>query len=211
MTLCIRRNKPTTDETPPWEGITFAFAVGSDLLADQLKHAYPDCKNLRQRKHQAAIHFLSLELEEMKRKDEEQSNGHDIQNGHYFGSPKSGSTEVADYTSASSSQQNTPSCTSPTTPHSNQSPKLADRSRVHSDQHAALESQQPVKPDTMSSPQTFVFSAIDGRPLQPKTKRKMTNEERELYKETRKRGACSKCKRMKGKVNTTHMYSISRI
>lgn len=49
--------------------------------------------------------------------------------------------------------------------------------------------------------QHFVWSAHDGRPMQPKTKRKMTLEERSAYKETRKRGACERCRRQKGKVD----------
>jgi hypothetical protein len=48
--------------------------------------------------------------------------------------------------------------------------------------------------------QQFVFSVVDGRPLQPKTKRCMTREEKVAYKKTRKRGACLPCRRNKGKV-----------
>ncbi|KAF2792863.1 hypothetical protein K505DRAFT_386721 [Melanomma pulvis-pyrius CBS 109.77] len=85
----ITRTQPTTDETPPWQGISFTCPVGSDLLADRLKYAYPDCKTLRQRKHQAAINFLAAELEEMKSKDEKHSATPEVHDNHRFGSPKS--------------------------------------------------------------------------------------------------------------------------
>ena len=57
------------------------------------------------------------------------------------------------------------------------------------------------KPKALAvNPQQFVWSAHDGRSMQPKTKRKMTLEERSAYKETRRRGACDKCRRQKGRV-----------
>jgi hypothetical protein len=40
----------------------------------------------------------------------------------------------------------------------------------------------------------------DRRPLQPKTKRRMTKEEKVAYKTARKRGACSSCRHKKAKV-----------
>lgn len=48
--------------------------------------------------------------------------------------------------------------------------------------------------------QQIVFDASDGRTLQPKVKRSMTEAEKAGYRKTRKRGACSPCRRLKGKV-----------
>jgi hypothetical protein len=203
--LFITRTQPTTDETPPWRGISFLLPVGSDRLADQLKHAFSDCKTLRQRKHKAAILFLERELEEMKISDEEQyqhPDAPDAPDNHQLGSPQSESIEILDRRSVGSTQQNTStsSCTSPITPDSARSPKLADRSRSQYPRPGLLQSPTA---NTITTAQTFVFSAVDGRPLQPKTKRKMTSDERVVYKQTRKRGACDKCKRQKGKVSTS--------
>jgi hypothetical protein len=197
--LFIKRTQPTTDETPPWLGISFLLPVGSDQLADQLKKAFSDCKTHRQRKHKAAILFLSTELEEMKVRDEEQYLHPDASDNIQLGSPQSVSIELLDRRSVESTQQNTisSSCTSPTTPDSARSPKLADRSRSQYPGPGLLQSPTA---NTITNAQTFVFSAFDGRPLQPKTKRKMTSDERVVYKQTRKRGACDKCKRQKGKV-----------
>jgi len=85
-------------------------------------------------------------------------------------------------------------CTSPSVVESVLSPKLAERTRNESRATADLEQTQP------TSAQQFVWSAHDGRSMRPKTKRKMTVEERSAYKETRKRGACDKCRRQKGRV-----------
>lgn len=197
--LFIKRTQPTTDETPPWQGISFLLPVGSDRLADQLKKTFSDCRTLRQRKHKAAILFLEAELEEMIARDEKQSLYPDALNNHQLGSPQSESLDFFDQPSVSSTQQNTlsSSCTSPITPHSAPSPKLTNRSRS---QFSGPDQSQPPTANAVATPQTFVFSAVDGRSLQPKTKRKMTSDERVVYKQTRKRGACEKCKRQKGKV-----------
>jgi hypothetical protein len=202
--LFIKRTQPTTDESPPWQGISFLLPVGSDQLADQLKNAFSDCKTLRQRKHKAAILFLETELDEMKVRDEKQSHHPEAQDNHILSSPLSDSIELFDQPSTGSTQQNTlsSSCTSPTTTQSAHSPKLTDRSRP-----------QFLGPEHLQSSkaQTFVFSAVDGRPLQPKTKRKMTVDERVVYKQTRKRGACDKCKRQKGKVCAISLLKLFKL
>ncbi|KAL1608156.1 hypothetical protein SLS60_003095 [Paraconiothyrium brasiliense] len=61
----ILRQQLTSDELPPWAGIVFKYPVDSDTLSEKLREAYPDCKTLRERKHRAAIDFLSAELSRM--------------------------------------------------------------------------------------------------------------------------------------------------
>ncbi|KAF2715365.1 hypothetical protein K504DRAFT_25155 [Pleomassaria siparia CBS 279.74] len=195
---CIERTQPTSDETAPWQGITFKWHVSSDLLAERLKYEFPHCQTLRQRKHQAAIQFLTRELEEMRLKDGQHSTP-DASSSYNLESPQSDSN---DQVSTGSTRKNAWPRTSPTTPDSLHAQNLTDRSRLPMD--------QSFNPITTTSAQTIVFSAIDGRTLQPKTKRRMTSPERVMYKETRKRGACEKCKRMKGRcTHDDHTDEIS--
>jgi hypothetical protein len=65
-----------------------------------------------------------------------------------------------------------------------------------------------VTPPVIDSAQQFVFSVVDGRSMKPKTKRRMTREEKVEYKTTRKHGACPTCRRQKGKVCHTLMYNL---
>ncbi|KAH7117156.1 hypothetical protein B0J11DRAFT_510154 [Dendryphion nanum] len=194
----IHRYENTSDESSPWDGIAFAEPVGSDVLADLLKKAYPyvtkfvtpssEGQNLRQRKHLATIDFLRGELERMKASISER----ELADAEDAGSPSVASLNHRDL--IASSHHSISSCSSPSTP-SLPSPQLADR-----DQHLS-----ELHPDTCHSSQylpgstTFVFSAVDGRAMLPKTKRKMTSQERESYKKTRIRGACKTCKRTKAR------------
>ncbi|KAK3202138.1 hypothetical protein GRF29_161g263335 [Pseudopithomyces chartarum] len=61
----ILRQQATSDELPPWAGIIFKDPVDSDTLSEKLRAAYPSCRTLRERKHQAAIDFLQEELHRM--------------------------------------------------------------------------------------------------------------------------------------------------
>jgi hypothetical protein len=60
-------------------------------------------------------------------------------------------------------------------------------------------------PSNITPTSQIVFSASDGRPLQVHTKRRMTKEEKVMYKKIRKRGACIACRRQKGKVRHLDM------
>jgi hypothetical protein len=187
----IRRNQRTSDETPPWEDMEFVLAVDSDQLSEELKRAYPECSKHRERKHMAAIDFLRAELHDMqagKPTSVERRNGYltaseapDAQNEAFDGRSRSRSP-------ASSSSV------------SNVAPKYS--LRQSSVLQAATSPTTPAPPSPLRSnlAQQFVFSVVDGRPLQPKTKRCMTGEEKLAYKTTRKRGACSSCRHKKGKV-----------
>jgi hypothetical protein len=173
----------TSDENPPWAGISFALPVGSDQLADKLRQAYPD-STLRERKHMAAIDFLKNELPEMRQQAlrttaSENNNTLTPQDCQSFSNGlnvKSRQGSVATSLSSLSTNQD-----------------------ASSQEHNLLRSGVQAINTTGPAPE-IVFSISDGRPVQLRTKRRMTKEEKIVYKTTRKRGACSKCRRQKGKV-----------
>jgi hypothetical protein len=195
----IRRLQPTSDETPPWAGIAFVYPVDSDELADQLKKAYPEGQNLRQRKHMAAIDFLKSELKGMQKPHVGGSAAFETVSN-IDNDPQSVDTDVNDALPFESRPESAASPFSPSASSFVDSPRLAERTKQPVTQKHTPESIVPLVPGT---PQTFVFSAADGRPMQPRTKKKMSARERQDYKKTRERGACLKCRRTKAKVFET--------
>jgi hypothetical protein len=181
----IERIEPTSDASPPWAGIHFTQPVDSDALHELLKDQYPQCKSVRQRKHMAAIDFLKRELESMQNEASESTTrtplGNQelpVLNGPYTGFEGSRERKHQRSVSPALSQSS-----------SYRSPALLGHHPHH----------LPTIPKTGAS-QQHVFSIVDGLATQPKKKRKMTPAERSAYKNTRKFGACEKCKRQKGKV-----------
>lgn len=181
----IKRTRPTSDGTEPWKDLSFTEPVDSDALHDLLRTQYPGYANLRERKHIAAIEFLQAELSLMQSK--EPAHGDLVAlpspDAPSFSSwhTRRGRSSISQ--SDASSRRLSPSV-EPSV-HDLKSPA------TFTDLQAQV---------TGGSAQQFVFSALDGRTLHPKTKRRMTSKERTAYKQTRKRGACPKCKRQKGKV-----------
>lgn len=183
----IKRSKPTSDESPPWAGMKFTQPVDSDALAEYLKKLYPQCATLRERKHMAAIDFLRRELEMMQCRSLQIN-------------PTSPQLSLisSDIDEENSSQESR----SPSTAFSSlvERPEIAENSSYALESQAPLSSNSTTKNRINNTTQEFIFSAFDGRTLQPKRKRKMTEEEKKDYKRTRERGACAKCKRQKEKV-----------
>jgi hypothetical protein len=189
-TPLIERLELTSDETPPWSGLAFTSPVDSDRLSEDLKRRYPQCSTLRERKHMAAIDFLKAELCLMQ-------------------------SRIAISNMKQNGYLATPEATNP------QSDSIDDRSRRDSTSSRQSMSstthtepcRQKIEPKTAlnitttpvlsltDSAQQFVFSVFDGRSRKPKTKRRMTREEKVEYKATRKHGACPTCRRQKGKVS----------
>ncbi|KAJ4366785.1 hypothetical protein N0V83_007310 [Neocucurbitaria cava] len=190
----IKRVQPTSDETPPWSGMSFVQPVDSDALHEHLKIAYPQCTTLRERKHMAAIDFLVAELHQM------QSKGPT-----FVAVEHSANDPAAPNPGALSRKGSISASLSPTSSAQfSTSVELAFQDRHSSTTPGRL---LPKGQLTESPGQHLVFSAVDGRMMQPKTKRRMTAEEKDAYKETRKRGACRKCKRQKGKC--THVIDMN--
>ncbi|KAL5376410.1 hypothetical protein DPSP01_010520 [Paraphaeosphaeria sporulosa] len=194
----ILRQQLTSDELPPWAGIVFKYPVDSDDLSEKLRAAYPDCKTHRERKHRATIDFLNAELSRM----QSGSSIIDPNSPSNIKHPTQGSTPTAarlhaevlsEGTEILSASDGTPSSLIESTI----SPKLAERIRKAS--QATADSEQSQAHASPTAAQQFVWSAHDGRSMRPKTKRKMTVEERNAYKNTRKRGACDKCRKQKGR------------
>lgn len=190
----IKRFYLTTDQSAPWEGVAFTCEVGSDELAEALKACFPQHRNLRERKHAAAIQFLTNELLEMSSGNGSQS----LVKGRRSGP----GPEVGPKDARGSVQL-------PTTLSAAHSPATSDcSSSVREKRDSSVTSSTPttqslyIDPSIATHSSQFVFNATDGRTMPQKSKRKMTAKERIEYKETRKRGACSKCKRLKGKVST---------
>ncbi|KAL1793663.1 hypothetical protein ACET3X_008645 [Alternaria dauci] len=173
----IKRVRPTSDESPPWAGMSFIQPVDSDALHELLRNQYPQCTSVRQRKHLAAIDFLKRELESM------QNEAMVFEASH----PGLEGLDVSKHQrSISPSLSQSSSCKPPMLLeyHSQQSPSISK----------------------IGVGQQHVFSIVDGGlAIQPKKKRKMTPAERSAYKTTRKVGACDKCKRQKGKC--THVVA----
>jgi hypothetical protein len=188
----VERVKCTSDETPPWDGIMFTQPVDSDKLAEDLKRAYPDGSTLRERKHMAAIDFLKIELHQMRSRNAATSTD---KRSEYLITPEA-SSFYAD-TSVAHSRQGSMS-SSHTRASATQHPPNEVRK---SDRDEPSISFAPIfVPSNITPTSQIVFSASDGRPLQVHTKRRMTKEEKVMYKKIRKRGACVACRRQKGKV-----------
>jgi hypothetical protein len=182
----IKRLQHTSDETPPWDGISFVQPVGSDRLSDELKRAYPGCTNLRQRKHMATIAFLQYELMQMQSAIPTSR----VSESEYPATPEESSLSN-DNLDDNSRQSSVPvSQTS-----------LRKTQAWPGGTPNTTQSQDPASSVAHSS-QQIVFSVSDGHTLQPTTRRTMTKEEKLAYRKTRKRGACSTCRRQKGKVST---------
>jgi hypothetical protein len=147
--------------------------------------------------HLAAIEFLTQELEEMQPGFRRNPGSHDQLDNISISSPQS---EMNGFRTTCVDGSR-PHSTAPRTPQSATSSlasqSLAERSRYSVD-HAQAGGAPPLANVTTS--QTYVFSAVDGTPMQPRTKKKMSTQERKDYKETRKRGACEKCRKTKAKV-----------
>lgn len=181
----IKRTHPTSDETPPWAGMSFIQPVDSDALHELLKNQYPQCTSLRQRKHMAAIDFLRRELESMQ---------NEVAGAMPETSPGE-QTRIHLQTSHPSVEE------LKERKHQRSISLSASQNSWHRSQ--ALSDRQPQQPPGMpniGTGQQHVFSIVDGLAMQPKKKRKMTPAERSAYKTTRKVGACDKCKRLKGRV-----------
>lgn len=198
----IHRQQATADETPPWAGIAFKLPIDSDMLAERLRFSYPQRRTLRERKHQATIDFFVEELNQMQRRDK----SHSV-------ITRPGEQPVSDALRNTTMPYNHPNsdpnlprsaseCTSPSIQGSVGSPRPSD---FMAKPVVSLPSNPSVQSPTTPSSQ-FVWSAHDGRTARPKTKRKMTVEERNAYKATRKRGACSRCRKQKGKVHKLHQF-----
>lgn len=187
----IHRHQRTSDETSPWDGIAFVEPVGSDSLADQLKRAYPAGKNLRERKHLAAIDFLKAEL----RTIQESTTGRIVLEADVVGSPSSASHTSQDIPSGSSQHSLSTRGSPAALPIS--SPRfIAQGQRNGGQKIKTANSTQPFPNSTM---QQFVFNSTDGRTMHMRTRKTMTPNERESYTQTRRRGACKKCKKAKAK------------
>lgn len=204
----IRRFQSTSDETPPWAGISFVQPIDSDQLSEQLKGFYPEGKTLRQRKHMAAIDFLQRELEQMQSQTSSAPDATENADRLSTSSPRSEMHSFREPYVQDSRPQSAASQTPPSVASSQASPRLAERTRQTA--NGTLTSGPPSPLKRISGSQTFVFSALDGKPMQPKTKRKMTTQERHAYKETRRRGACENCKRTKAKVCFPPQLNTSR-
>lgn len=190
--ILIKRKLQTTDQTSPWDGICFVHDVDSDDLADALRTAFPRCRTLRERKLAATIDFFQHEL---------------AATYHGDNIPVSMKTPpLSVVPGMSPAAFNTPMETDedqlsavllpPPSP-------IVSRSSAayrHSPAQTPLSIAFPADPTLAATSTQLVFSSLDGRPMPQKTKRKMTKDERDAYKATRKRGACLRCKRQKGKV-----------
>ncbi|KAF1851257.1 uncharacterized protein K460DRAFT_274629 [Cucurbitaria berberidis CBS 394.84] len=191
----IKRTQPTSDETPPWTGMSFIQPVDSDALHEHLKRTYPKCTTLRERKHMAAIDFLETELRQMQSKNVTITATEHCVDYTGIASPRASSEAFGGHSrKGSTSLSQSPASSA----HLSTTLERALQDRYSRTSSARL---LPKEPSTVEHGQHIVFSAFDGRMMKPKTKRRMTTEEKSAaYKKTRKRGACPKCKRQKGKV-----------
>jgi hypothetical protein len=200
----IQRYQATADESPPWAGISFKHPVDSDVLAEQLKSAYPKCRTLRERKHQATIDFLVEELERMRTKDPTTPTvlasvdlpfdgiRQDVTKGYIeISSDRSRPQSASGYTSSVSGSVH--------------SPGMVDPARTNAS--AGVSSKPWTTPSAINS-QQIVWNSHNGQSMRPKTKRKMTLEERKAYKKTRAQGACDSCRKQKARVLIPHTYSF---
>ena len=181
----IRRTAQPTEQRAPWDDIAFVFAVDSDELSAALKSAYPHYRTLRERKHAAVIDFFQYELQVIQTNDTSPSCG--FPNTSPL--PSDSQMEVRDGTHSTDLRA------SPASPASS----INSTANRESDKRRSVQT-LPADPTLATSSTQLVFNAFDGRPMQQRTKRKMTSHERRDYQETRRRGACAKCKRLKAKV-----------
>ncbi|KAF2750227.1 hypothetical protein M011DRAFT_456148 [Sporormia fimetaria CBS 119925] len=192
----IRRARYPAENDPPWEGLEFIWPVGSDELGDELRHAYPQGKDLRQRKHMATIDHLKMELEAM------QISATARLNSIATSTTGRSTSQEATYNSQeivglTSRRQSISHRTSPS-PSSLGSPSLREPFRQEFAHTSTGEA--PVTAGPVATPQTLVFNVADLKPMQPKTKKKMSKQELHEYKMRRIRGACDRCRRTKAKV-----------
>ncbi|KAF2028518.1 hypothetical protein EK21DRAFT_113854 [Setomelanomma holmii] len=190
--LPIERVKQPSEEKPPWSGIEFTFPVGSDDLSDALRSRYPKGTTLRERKHMAAIEFLQNELRQMQ-SAQPCFNATDLEDSatSKSSSPDSDGNEVR-----SRLWSETTSCDVIVTNGTARSPSnVVQGSDVYSG--------NTIIDSTPSSAHKLghqiVFSVANGRQQQPRTRRRMTKEEKLAYKKTRERKACAACRRQKAK------------
>jgi hypothetical protein len=181
--------------------------VDSDVLSEKLRIAYPDYKTHRERKHRAAIDFLNAELLRMQSRSSIIDPVSPIKTRTPIQEPTPAASRThVEVLSEDSEVLSASGCTSPSIVETMLSPKLAERMRKVS--RATVDSEQAQVKASPTTAQQFVWSAHDGRSMRPKTKRKMTAEERSAYKNTRKRGACDKCRRQKGRVVLSRLKSF---
>jgi hypothetical protein len=196
----IHRFQATPEGSPPWVGISFKEGVESDELAAQLKEKYPspEYKTLRERKHKATIDFLIWELERMTTKDPSTpsiSKALDLASSPGLQNEMRTCIEISPDRSR---PQSASSYTSPSHTGSVHSPATSDRGMLGGKPKAGVVSSPP-----HSTSQQLVWNSQTGQLMRPKTKRKMTVEERKAYKKTREQGACDACRKQKARVFTT--------
>jgi hypothetical protein len=181
--------KWTSDEKPPWSGIEFTFPIGSDALSDVLRSKYPQGSDLRERKHMAAIDFLKFELRQMQaRQASLAASENEYLTTSEAPSPYSDAAGGRNLQARRFSSRDTDSTT------------RRSMSLAHISQQPQSATPAPTMPSPTKPGEQIVFSVLDGRPQQPRTKRPMTKKEKAAYKKTRERGACPSCRRHKAKV-----------
>lgn len=193
--MLIRRGQRISEAIPipPWAGISFVYDIESDELADALRSAFPDYRTLRERKHAAVIRFFEQELREMQLSASSTMSVQKPQDYDPVRSEARVDVRNGGHLSDSSAPPPSPVSSLNSTVHHDLERRFAASQTVYSLSF-------PADPTLATSSTHLVFNAFDGRPMQQKTKRKMTSEERQEYRRTRQRGACAKCKRQKGKV-----------
>ena len=184
----IIRRYQTTDQTAPWEGIEFTYEVGTDELSEALEVSFSQYRTLRERKCAAVIAFFQQELHETQLNN----------------AARTSPGQVCPQAEAKVDTQGIDryrDCQLPPA-----SPASSLNSSGHRDHDKCCTAVQavsslslPADPTLATSSTHLVFNAFDGRPMQQKTKRKMTSVEKQEYKKTRQRGACHKCRRTKAK------------
>lgn len=183
----IRRDQ-TTDQTAPWEGIVFAYEVGTDELSEALKVSFPQYRTLRQRKCAAVIAFFQQELHDMHLSNAATPS---------ISPPGQDCSQSEDRLDVDRSRDNQ---LPPASPESSLNSSVHRDPDKHYPAAQALSPMSlPADPILATSSTHLVFNAFDGRPMHQKTKRRMTSEEKQEYKKTRQRGACHKCRRTKAK------------
>lgn len=200
---CIIRFQEADEEEPPWAGIRFVHEVGSDELSELLKARYPSLAKHRQRKFMAVYDFFRNELLRLGIPSVENSAVSEGAEDSRMSNPPSDADMFHDPFQSTGGGQTAGSHSSPVILSSNESPRLTERPRS-----SVTHSHSPGMGASGSGPSTYVFSLVDGRQHLQRTKKKMSIKEREDYRRTRERGACSKCKRLKAKC-THDMESLS--
>lgn len=199
----IIRRYQTTDQTAPWEGISFTHEVGTDELNEALKVSFSRYRTLGERKCAAVIAFFQQELNEMPRSNVATTSAKSSP-GQYLHQPDA-RMDTYDSSHAKDCQA------SPASPaNSLNSSVLRDSDRHHSTVQAVSSLSLPADPTLATSSTHLVFNAFDGRPMHQKTKRKMTSEEKQEYKRTRQRGACPRCRRTKAKARLASVQKVPR-